>query len=208
MKEVAIISKNKTLSRFIELEAISCGASPRIFSSMPKDVEVFSLVFLDIDTVEAEDIVGNSKVYTLSAEHNGREERALCSPPSLVSLRRAVMNSADVHIIYSEGDRLMPDKTLTIDEEHYAVVIDSERFTVSDYEMRVLKLLCERFGKAVSREEINARLGAEDGNIADVYVCRLRKKLEKNGERRVIKTVRGAGYMILYADDNVNKPSM
>lgn len=208
MKEIAIVSKNKALSRFIELESISCGASPRIFSSLPKDIELFSLVFLDIDTVEAKEVIGNSKVYTVGTANSGREERALGSPPSLVSLRKAVMNSADVHIIYSESDRRMPDKTLTLDEENFAVVIDSERFIVSDYEMRVLKLLCERFGKAVSREEINARLGADNGNIADVYVCRLRKKLEKNGERRVIKTVRGAGYMILYGDNNKNQSSI
>ena len=37
-------------------------------------------------------------------------------------------------------------------------------------------------------------LEASDGNISDVYICRLRKKLEGNTKQRLIFTDRGEGY--------------
>ena len=68
--------------------------------------------------------------------------------------------------------------------------------SLSDYEMRLLVRLCRNNDEAVSREELNLLLGAESGNIADVYICRLRKKLEEGDGKRVIFTVRSKGYRI------------
>ena len=61
--------------------------------------------------------------------------------------------------------------------------------------------LLERLGEGsdnsvVPREEVMALFGAEKGNIADVYVSRLRKKLEDPSCPRIIETVRGKGYKI------------
>ena len=71
------------------------------------------------------------------------------------------------------------------------------RFQLSDHEIKLLGRLCESSGESVSREELNRLLGADSGNIADVYICRLRRKLESGDGKRVIFTVRSAGYKII-----------
>lgn len=68
-------------------------------------------------------------------------------------------------------------------------------------EIDCLRILAERAGAAVSREEI-ARLAGDLGNerSVDVQINRLRKKIEPNpGKPVYLQTVRHAGY-VLYAD--------
>ena len=64
-------------------------------------------------------------------------------------------------------------------------------------EARLTKALLERFGAVVSREAL-ARSGWPGGspgrNALDVHVLRLRKALGR--AKSLLKTVRGAGYML------------
>lgn len=70
-------------------------------------------------------------------------------------------------------------------------------------EFNLLKMLAERAGTVVSREEIYKKVWGysyEDGsNVVDVYIKNLRSKL---GDRDhiLIKTVRGYGYMLSLED--------
>ena len=67
-------------------------------------------------------------------------------------------------------------------------------------EFAILELLALRAGKVVSRTEIWNRVydWAEDpdSNVVDVYVGRLRAKLERGGRPRIIQTRRGMGYLL------------
>jgi DNA-binding response OmpR family regulator len=58
----------------------------------------------------------------------------------------------------------------------------------------------ERRGEAVSREELSDCLATagkkSDSNKTEVYLCYLRRKLEKPTGRRWITTVRGVGYRL------------
>lgn len=68
-------------------------------------------------------------------------------------------------------------------------------------EIDCLRILAERAGNAVSREEI-ARLAGDLGNerSVDVQINRLRKKIEPNPAKPVyLQTIRHAGY-VLYAE--------
>ena len=58
----------------------------------------------------------------------------------------------------------------------------------------VLDALCSARGEVVERKYLSELLGASDGNIADVYICRLRKKLEGRLNRKLIFAERGRGY--------------
>jgi len=60
-------------------------------------------------------------------------------------------------------------------------------------EYAILERLYARRGEAVTREELAALLGG-GGNSVEVYICKLRAKLEKPLGRRLILTVRGVGY--------------
>ncbi|MGH9138371.1 MAG: response regulator transcription factor [Acidimicrobiales bacterium] len=71
-------------------------------------------------------------------------------------------------------------------------------------EFEVLEFLVRRAGQVLSKEEILGgvwEFGFEgDPNIVEVYVRRLRRKIDEPFGRRSIETVRGAGYRI-DADD-------
>jgi DNA-binding response OmpR family regulator len=60
-----------------------------------------------------------------------------------------------------------------------------------------------RTGLVVSKEQIRANLYGWDEDVSDnaieVYVHRVRKKLEYSGI--VIRAIRGLGYLMSYSDD-------
>lgn len=65
----------------------------------------------------------------------------------------------------------------------------------------VLELLVRRAGQVLSKEEILAAAWPDDfdgdPNIVEVYVRRLRRKVDEPFGRRSIETVRGAGYRVV-----------
>lgn len=67
-------------------------------------------------------------------------------------------------------------------------------------EFALIELLALRSGQIVSRSDIWEQLydfaEETDSNVIDVFVTRLRKKLEAGGLPRVIHTRRGLGYML------------
>ena len=90
---------------------------------------------------------------------------------------------------------ILPDE-MTLDGEDRTVRIGKERVGLSEKEFSVLSLLLSKKGESVSREEISAAIGAGNSNEADVYIGFLRKKLERDGKRRII-TARGVGYKLI-----------
>ena len=206
MKEIAIVTKNKRLGRFIELEVLSCGAEARIFSSMPKDTSGFFLVFVDLDGVQInasrleERIVGIS-ADALEPHSDIRELRVLTRPVDIVKLRALILDGIQsaAEPIPRNISPFFDEKTMLFDEGKCSVTLCGEEILLSDYEFRILRALSENAGESVLREELSALIGASEGNMCDVYICRLRKKLERDGERKIIHTVRGKGYMTRYA---------
>ncbi len=73
---------------------------------------------------------------------------------------------------------------------------------LTEREYQLLLLLLRHRGEVVSREHIlrsiwnDAGGGAGSSNVIEVYVRYLRQKLEQNGGRRLIHTVRGKGYSL------------
>jgi len=94
---------------------------------------------------------------------------------------------------------------LVIDEATMAVTRDGAPLDLTAYEFAILRALAERPGRVLSREQLLdlAKGGAElsfDRSI-DVHVSRLRAKLGDDARHpRLLKTVRGAGYLL--ADDD------
>ena len=74
--------------------------------------------------------------------------------------------------------------------------------TTGEYEL--LLMLCEQSGRILSRDQILQRTHHRDAGpfdrTIDVQVGRLRRKLDDDGmEPRIIKSVRGAGYLLAVA---------
>lgn len=87
------------------------------------------------------------------------------------------------------------------------VVLDTRRQTVrvadravdlTNYEYRLLEHLMLRAGEVISKTELSERLYEEelerDSNVIEVFMGRLRRKLDPNDEIKPFETVRGRGY--------------
>jgi DNA-binding response OmpR family regulator len=78
-----------------------------------------------------------------------------------------------------------------------------ERCELSERELQLLRYLASNAGRLVSRQELLARVWrinptAVETRTVDMHVARLREKLRDDAdEPRVIRTVRGKGYMYL-----------
>jgi DNA-binding response OmpR family regulator len=79
---------------------------------------------------------------------------------------------------------------------------DGGRCALSEREAELLRYLVRHAGRAVSRDELLARVwrmnpDAIDTRTVDVHVARLREKLRDDREQpRIIVTLRGRGYML------------
>jgi DNA-binding response OmpR family regulator len=79
---------------------------------------------------------------------------------------------------------------------------DGQREEISERESELLRYLAQNRGRAISRDELLARVwrlpsSAVRTRTIDMHVARLREKLRDSLERpRVILTVRGRGYML------------
>ena len=89
---------------------------------------------------------------------------------------------------------------LHIDAERYVVTRAGSSVELSARELAVLQCLARHPGRVVSRSELLEEVWGADfdqsSNLVDVYVGYLRKKLERPSGRRLIRTVRGAGFLL------------
>jgi two-component system copper resistance phosphate regulon response regulator CusR len=89
---------------------------------------------------------------------------------------------------------------LRLDTVKKQALLFEKRLDLTAKEYAILELLALRRGRVVSREVIQENIydfASEIGsNIIDVYIGRLRKKLEKTGAGRILHTKRGFGYML------------
>jgi DNA-binding response OmpR family regulator len=89
---------------------------------------------------------------------------------------------------------------LHIDAERYVVTRAGSSVELSARELAVLQCLARHPGRVVSRSELLEEVWGADvdpsSNIVDVYVGYLRKKLERPSGRRLIRTVRGTGFVL------------
>jgi two-component system OmpR family response regulator len=90
---------------------------------------------------------------------------------------------------------------LRIDTAQRRVWVGENERTLTSREFEVLEFLVRRAGRVLSKEEILAGVWDDDfdgdPNIVEVYVLRLRRKLDLPEGRHRIETVRGAGYRVV-----------
>ena len=77
--------------------------------------------------------------------------------------------------------------------ENGAVTLGGKPLALTPAEQAILEYLHARKGEAVPRAELSTLLDG-GGNSVEVYICKLRAKIEKPLGRRMILTVRGKGY--------------
>lgn len=74
---------------------------------------------------------------------------------------------------------------------------DDQLIPLSSTEQKLLEILIERTGKAISRDELSQIMGGLSLRSIDVQITRIRSKIEDNPkEPRYLKTVRNEGYAL------------
>jgi len=120
-------------------------------------------------------------------------------------LRRSAERPADVTTLELAGRRI----DLLRREVCHA---DGRRCELSEREVELIRYLAANAGRAVSRDELLARVWGLNGAIytrtIDMAVARIREKLADDAESpRILLTVRSKGYMLGAPADGTDEPA-
>ncbi|HLJ19149.1 MAG TPA: winged helix-turn-helix domain-containing protein, partial [Stellaceae bacterium] len=89
---------------------------------------------------------------------------------------------------------------LVMDLASHRVTRNSDPVHLGPTEFRLLRVLLERPGRVFSREQLLDAVWGRESEIeprtVDVHIRRLRKALNEEGRRDLIRTVRAAGYAV------------
>ncbi len=99
----------------------------------------------------------------------------------------------------SSGNVLTADD-LTLDIASHEVKRGGKQIPLSAKEYQLLEYLLHNKGIVLSREKIENHIWNFDyeggTNVVDVYISYLRKKIDQKGQKKLIHTVRGTGYVL------------
>jgi two-component system response regulator PhoP len=87
---------------------------------------------------------------------------------------------------------------VALDSRTQEVTVDGKRVELTSFEYRILEYLIHRAGEVISKTELTERLYAQDfdrdSNTIEVFIGRLRRKLDPDDKIKPIETLRGRGY--------------
>ena len=194
-KQIAVISTNSTLLRFFELELRLLGCSVQGYHKMPPHTEAYDCILVDTDTVRHY-TSHHAKVITVSQKQFFAPDEGRLSWPASVEQIDALLQHRESGATHTHEDNSAENVLWIQDRNRRQIRYENEIITLSQGEFDLLTHLANDEKKPVDRESLLRLFGTDEGNIADVYVCHLRKKLEQMCDRRVIETVRGVGYCL------------
>ncbi len=97
---------------------------------------------------------------------------------------------------------------LTIDARTHQVKRAGAAVSLTAKEYALLEYLARRAGEVVTRAEIAEHVWDENfdafSNLIEVYIQRLRRKIDDGQEPKLIRTLRGEGYLLTAGDALVN----
>ncbi|MEQ1489502.1 MAG: response regulator transcription factor [Terricaulis sp.] len=110
--------------------------------------------------------------------------------------------TARIRAVLRRGDKfadIVRYEDLTVDVVRSRVTRQDREISLSQKELQLLDLLVRHADRVLSRNFIAERVWDisfdGDSNVVDVYVWRLRAKIDEPFERKFIQTIRGRGYV-------------
>jgi len=98
------------------------------------------------------------------------------------------------------ADPVLKAGPLALDTRTQAVTVDGRAIELTSFEYRLLEYLMLHAGQVVSKSELTDKLyehdAERDSNTIEVFVGRLRRKLDPEDRYRPIETLRGRGYRL------------
>jgi DNA-binding response OmpR family regulator len=100
----------------------------------------------------------------------------------------------------AEGDEVLRVADLEVNTSTREVRRADREIELTTREYDLLEFMARNHRRVLSREFLLSRVWDDDfdltTNLVDVYVSYLRKKVDAPGEKKLIRTVRGAGYAL------------
>lgn len=209
-----ILCRDPRLSRLLETELAYLGVPSVTYPTLPPPGEIACIILADGDEFGVEScltlagscgcplLIFGRRPVELPTETPAGEGRTayLRRPFALTELERVLKlllgrptfgPLVNPMAVAAAPEPPKSDPTVAVLDG--AVTVGGRAVTLTPAERSIFDCLYARRGEAVTREELSALLEG-GGNIVDVYVCRLRAKIEEPLGRRVIRTVRGVGY--------------
>ena len=93
---------------------------------------------------------------------------------------------------------IMKAGPVTLDMSRQELKVDDAGIELTSFEYKIIEYLMVRAGQVVSKTELTERLYDQDferdSNVIEVFIGRLRKKLDPANTLKPIETLRGRGY--------------
>ena len=87
---------------------------------------------------------------------------------------------------------------IALDTTAQTVAVEGQLVELTSYEYKVLEYLVLHAGELVSKADLTEHIYQQDfdrdSNVLEVFIGRLRKKLDPDNSLKPIETVRGRGY--------------
>lgn len=87
---------------------------------------------------------------------------------------------------------------VTLDTSRQELTVDDRSIELTSYEYKIIEHLMIRAGEVISKTELTDRLYDQDferdSNVIEVFIGRLRKKMDPDNTINPIETLRGRGY--------------
>ena len=210
MIDIHIVSTDPVFSRFLEIEIARSGFSYTLTS----DETPWTLFLVDMDHTDRTSFPEKATLLVFSEKEKEQLSSPIVSratvffqrPLLLEDFRRVfhdflssfngIGNSAPATTTRRSARFRSKKLTVSMDAKNRTVSIGhSFPVKLSDTEFALFCRLYENQGYPLSAEEVADVIGTSSSNKYNVYICYLRRKLEQ-GNLRVIRTVRGRGYML------------
>lgn len=87
---------------------------------------------------------------------------------------------------------------VSLDMSRQELKVNSEALELTSFEYKIIEYLMVRAGQVISKSELTDRLYDQDferdSNVIEVFIGRLRKKMDPDNTLKPIETLRGRGY--------------
>ncbi|MBT8062538.1 MAG: response regulator transcription factor [Xanthomonadales bacterium] len=97
---------------------------------------------------------------------------------------------------------------IQVDLSAQRVLLDDKEIELTTYEYKVLEYLVLHPGEVVTKTTLSEHIYEEDAdrdsNVIEVFIGRLRRKIDPQGDLRPIETLRGRGYRLNLAPNGQN----
>ena len=99
-----------------------------------------------------------------------------------------------------QASHLIENGPFTINTASMQVSVDKNVISLSSYEYKLFEYLMHHLGEVKSKTQLTEHIYDQDfdldSNVIEVFIRRLRKKLDPDNQYQFIETLRGQGYLL------------